>query len=70
MTYEYAYAQAVNEFNDWHGDPTAWKPWEVEYYPKFVAARVAELVADVTDPGSIAEAHDEALAQATAGGAR
>jgi hypothetical protein len=71
--FEHAYAEAINEFEADHGAPREWADWEVEYYPCFMAARVAQLLGDVVDPESVAELRERvyatAYAQAKAGSA-
>ena len=53
--FEYAQAAAINEFEADHGAPREWADWEQEYYPCFMAARVVQLLGDVSDPESLAD---------------
>jgi hypothetical protein len=74
VTFEHAYAEAGEEFAQFHGSPREWADWEIEYFPAFMAAKVAGLLGgDVTDPESLAELRERvyatAYAQAKAGSA-
>lgn len=54
-TFGAAYAAALDEWTQWHGQPVDLADWEREYFPAFMAAQVTALMADVTDPESLAD---------------
>lgn len=61
-TFGAAYAAALDEWTQWHGQPVDLADWEREYFPAFMAAQVTALMADVTDPESLADLKDAVYA--------
>ncbi|MGW1997209.1 hypothetical protein [Embleya sp. NPDC001921] len=47
---ERAHAQALNEFEDMHGSPARWEPWERDEFAAYVPAREARLLALAPPP--------------------